>query len=370
MSKGLLRGAVAAGVLVWALATAASGDSVVNLRLGHAGRTTTHSTDFESFITNLGFRDRYQLFVGANDLPKSFRGTPVFSTDPNGNNPVPLTLEWDGGATGDLTIAAPEGYRSYVKKGVSSGVALPNLVPGVTYVCTIGGASLSVTPSRVPPRQIVDTIWNMRDLGGWIGLGGRRVRYGKLFRSSAFNYVRKGRDYVQERPQIRETCVGELGIRTDLDLRREADELVGMTQSPLGADVTWICREARNYSLGANVGPVAVAIDPANWPLDFHCHGGKDRTGSVSVILLALLGVGEDDLFREYEASGASTGGGFHKKVLAMLQMAKSAYPGMPLHMAIENTLIAAKGSTITHEKVEAFRAAMLEDVSAPLPND
>lgn len=35
----------------------------------------------------------------------------------------------------------------------------------------------------------------------------------------------------------------------------------------------------------------------------FHCTGGKDRTGIVSLFLLTLLGVSEEDILRDYEAS-------------------------------------------------------------------
>ena len=33
-------------------------------------------------------------------------------------------------------------------------------------------------------------------------------------------------------------------------------------------------------------------LDPGNYAIDFHCIAGQDRTGTLSFILLALLGVG------------------------------------------------------------------------------
>ena len=41
-------------------------------------------------------------------------------------------------------------------------------------------------------------------------------------------------------------------------------------------------------------------MDPKNYPVAYHCAVGADRTGSVSYLILGLLGVPENDLMRDY----------------------------------------------------------------------
>lgn len=49
---------------------------------------------------------------------------------------------------------------------------------------------------------------------------------------------------------------------------------------------------------------LAVLTDPASYPVAIHCSGGKDRTGIVVALLLALLGVSDDDIRADYALSG------------------------------------------------------------------
>ena len=47
-----------------------------------------------------------------------------------------------------------------------------------------------------------------------------------------------------------------------------------------------------------------VFMDGNNYPIVFHCIGGADRTGTVAMLLEALLGVPEDELWRDYLTTG------------------------------------------------------------------
>lgn len=46
-------------------------------------------------------------------------------------------------------------------------------------------------------------------------------------------------------------------------------------------------------------------------PMIFHCAIGRDRTGTLALVLLAICGVEKEDLIREYELSYLSTSGAF-----------------------------------------------------------
>ena len=44
-----------------------------------------------------------------------------------------------------------------------------------------------------------------------------------------------------------------------------------------------------------------ILADPSHYLMICHCAGGADRTGTLSFLLHALLGVGMSDLIRDYE---------------------------------------------------------------------
>ena len=107
----------------------------------------------------------------------------------------------------------------------------------------------------------------------------------------------------------RELLIGRFGVRTDVDLRTDG-ECRGMEGSPLGPEVRWAHVSSAQYgNMQLDWGRDAfrrvfeVFLDPDAAGIDFHCIAGQDRTGAVSFIVLALLGVSEEDLARDWEAT-------------------------------------------------------------------
>lgn len=208
---------------------------------------------------------------------------------------------------------------------------------------------------------------NMRDVGGRTGLGGRKVRFGRVFRSAALNrsyrrWYRSDR-ILPERSRL--YLVETLGVRTDVDLRNDR-ECEGMTGSPLGETVAW-----RHVPSPAYVGLVSrrgraafaemfrVFLDDAAYPILFHCQRGRDRAGTVAVVLGALLGVGEDDLRRDYEFSERSRGNdAFDFGRFDDLMNVFAPYPGATLREKAEGYV---KSLGFTSADVERFRSLMLE---------
>ncbi|MBO7683492.1 MAG: tyrosine-protein phosphatase [Kiritimatiellae bacterium] len=195
-------------------------------------------------------------------------------------------------------------------------------------------------PEDGPPRFVVaDGVSNMRDIGGWKGLGGRRVRHGLAYRSAAFDtgvrFRRAGRDNYEYlfglsaveggekadfKPAERtiadkgiDVLVKGLGIRSDLDLR-SPHECHGMTASPLGAGVKWFhCPQLAYGNFGKDESRRAFAkafrvfLDESNYPVVFHCAGGADRTGAVAFMLNGICGVSLDDLRKDWELTAFGT---------------------------------------------------------------
>jgi len=184
-----------------------------------------------------------------------------------------------------------------------------------------------------PGAQIrIDTLPNLRDLGGWSAGGGRRVRGGLIFRSTDLDRLdARGIELV-----------GALCLRTVVDLRtaterQAAPDRVPPDATPVVCDVLSDAPDAAPAQLrkvmadprnaGAILGdgkaeamfeqgyrqivrlPSALAAyrrffatlaTEDRRPLLFHCTTGKDRTGWAAAVTLTLLGVSADDVMRDY----------------------------------------------------------------------
>ena len=196
-----------------------------------------------------------------------------------------------------------------------------NLKIGQTYYWRVGGSAVrSFTTEDLTPRWIfAEGATNIRDLGGWKTQEGKRVRQGLIYRGSELDWISyRDRDPRLE-PQAhtaiteegRRILREELRIRTDLDLRLGV--VGGLTESPLGPDVSLRLIPSLPYDefLAEDQYPAAKAIyeclaDPSAYPVYYHCWGGADRTGTIAYLLLAYLGVPEEDLILDYELTSLS----------------------------------------------------------------
>lgn len=169
---------------------------------------------------------------------------------------------------------------------------------------------------------------HFRDLGGHGAADGRRVRHGLVYRSGSLHTLTPTDvRYLQD----------ELGIATVLDLRSHS-ELAATGPGPLvdaglphyhvslfdwpseaetdavdsahgpPADFAQGLSLGQKYYLLAEFAAPKLAhclalIAQTNAPLVFHCAAGKDRTGILAAILLALLGVSEAQIVEDYAES-------------------------------------------------------------------
>ncbi|WP_116215480.1 tyrosine-protein phosphatase [Streptomyces olivoreticuli] len=167
-----------------------------------------------------------------------------------------------------------------------------------------------------------ERLHNFRDLGGYRAADGRTVRWGRLFRSDSLGKLR-GHD--QDRFLA-------LDIRTVIDLRYPWEiERSGRVPPHQGLAYHNLSIEHRPYDqagLDPDVEPARflagkyaevahdgveelrhaleiIAEDTA--PLVFHCHSGKDRTGLLAMLVLALIGVHEDDIAADFALTELAT---------------------------------------------------------------
>ena len=260
---------------------------------------------------------------------------------------------------------------------------------------------------------------NCRDIGGRRGLGGRRIRQGLVYRTAGLNsnapveyystdeilelekagklkemghtgrvlhrQLKKGEQispHAKKNRLVKRTrfapgkrrftdeevarILKVYGIRSDIDLRSD-DECYGMTGSPLGPTVTWFHISYSAYSgafsekgMAINKNVFAVFMDDKNYPLIFHCIGGADRTGTVAMILEALLGVSEEDLWRDYLTTGfvGVVSDALHKQRFGDAIKCLKEYPGDTLADKAEAYFLKLG---FTKDDVQRLRDRLLE---------
>ena len=154
---------------------------------------------------------------------------------------------------------------------------------------------------------------NFRDLGGYATRLGRRVRKGKLFRSDALHRMTPG-DVAIVRDSIGVADVIDLRSSTEVEI----DGIGPLPEPPVryhhaplfdggAADAKaeipqdlghqyFLLLHAAERKIAQIIEILIGSPDPAV----FHCAAGKDRTGVVSAVILALLGVEDADIVEDY----------------------------------------------------------------------
>jgi protein-tyrosine phosphatase len=162
---------------------------------------------------------------------------------------------------------------------------------------------------------------NFRDLGGYATQDGRRLRWGKLYRSgsmAAFTTV------AYER-------LAALGVRVVCDLRttteresspvewrrvpnlsywaRDYDMSFGDLRTLLASDMPTAAQAREAMAVGYRSLPFEQApayaelfrrLIAGDTPLVFNCSAGKDRTGVAAALILSALGVDEETIVEDY----------------------------------------------------------------------
>jgi protein-tyrosine phosphatase len=168
---------------------------------------------------------------------------------------------------------------------------------------------------------------NLRDLGGWPTLDGRRVRTGLIFRAPALAGL-----CAED-----EAALAALGLRTVIDLRGTRErmhqpvQIAGAVSLSLAiepsvgaglrdilhtgqvsghvrpSDIMELLREAyrayalQDYPQFRRMFELLQQDDTV--PLLFHCAAGKDRTGFGAALLLSALGVAWPHVLEDYLAT-------------------------------------------------------------------
>jgi len=228
----------------------------------------------------------------------------------------------------------------------------------------------SFTTGYGPRTVYIDGMSNTRDIGGWNGLGGRRVRQGIIYR---------GADLAHLTGAGADKAANVLKIRTELDLRLNASDGTspfGPTVKYCGFSAPWYGWAFHEEYREALCGEIRFFTDPANFPVYYHCSLGRDRTGTLTFMLLSLCGVSETDFHKDYETSFFSSLGGYGDRTVpsdmvnihlhAMIEEIKNIKvpegeydpPEAPLYARTRTFL---KGIGLTDAELDAVRDNLLE---------
>lgn len=235
----------------------------------------------------------------------------------------------EGNSKGIFPLDAPEDKRCYFK------------------FCTPAGNT--ILAERILP--MTGGI-NFRDLGGYMSRDGRRVKWGKLFRSGEMSYLTE-EDILY---------LGSIPIRSVIDFRTAAEiastpDIVPPTTNNLiaysivpGNVIAEANKmpdrdEAIKIMTEANLAFVSdpdiiiqiknvfkTILDKGNAPLVFHCTAGKDRTGITAALLLSGLGVGKKTVMEDYLLSNQCV----NEKYSAMAER----YPNLQPLLSVEESYL------------------------------
>lgn len=244
------------------------------------------------------------------------------------SKPTPITITWEHNSSNEYQffLSEDEEFKEYRKFVVSSNkIELLNLKIYTVYYWYIefleDGNKVTTSVDnfmidKTTPRNLsIEGVTNVRDLGGYkIGLN-TYVRQGMIYRSARFN-ENETTDLLITESGIKE-MVEVLKIKSELDIRRvDNNENGGITTSPLGSSVNYYSVPMKSGGnlllLNKTVIKDAFAVlgNEANYPVVIHCSIGTDRTGMLCFLINALLGVKEEDLYRDYLFSNFGDIGG------------------------------------------------------------
>ena len=237
--------------------------------------------------------------------------------------PVPVKLSWthqDGADAQRVEVSESSSYSNPIVFKVNKDAAeydLYNMIPGKKYYYRIvsvkGGNNSIVGRGQIEPTGMLRWIyaegtWNVRDMGGWTGLKGYPIRYGKIFRGGQLTNPKDPYNVLLTDAGIE--AMRNVGIRAELDLRSSSQahySKPSFADESYAADFTNIATtSARMWKYDnddSNIRAFQWIINElkAGKPVFYHCQNGADRTGTMGFLIGALLGMNESDLAKDYE---------------------------------------------------------------------
>ena len=219
--------------------------------------------------------------------------------------------------TTEETELEPSDYKSPSKRGEINFINY-KIGPAAEYILEVIPALPDYPNYQTPYRAsftipngyfrtiTVDGVNNFRDLGD-----GVHLKQGLIYRSATFeNNTSANEDNPLSISELGKKQIAPLGLVSEIDLRKD-DEKKVTDKSVIGLNYL----KAPLYYGGQNIltyknseynNPETIKTvfeflgNKDNYPLNFHCVRGTDRTGCLAYLIKGLLGIEEEMLYRDF----------------------------------------------------------------------
>ncbi len=162
------------------------------------------------------------------------------------------------------------------------------------------------TPNGKLRTITIDGVNNFRDLGD-----GVHLKQGLIYRSATFenNTVisETNPSFISEGGKKE---LGYLGLVSEIDLRKDSEKTltdssyVGLkyhkAQLHYGGQNVLTYKSSEYNNPETVKGIFEFLSEETNYPVNFHCVRGTDRTGMIAFLVKGLLGIEEESLYRDY----------------------------------------------------------------------
>lgn len=236
------------------------------------------------------------------------------------------------GAQGTASKETPR-YIAVEANGVTNTYMNLNTSSNVTG--TVGGLAYSFTTEDVAPRTLrldyssSGRVANVRDVGSWPleTLDGKKMKQDVILRGGHLDGFASADAATRTAGYLT-----QIGLKTEIDLRIPGLDNVDSNVAGLSnGDASFAADGCTYYRFGLGWGTgdgTQIGADnngnftnqirnvfatwgaAGNLPSYFHCQIGTDRTGVTGLLLLGLMGVEEEVLYRDYLMSNFANIGG------------------------------------------------------------
>ncbi|MGO2633248.1 MAG: tyrosine-protein phosphatase [Galactobacter sp.] len=197
-------------------------------------------------------------------------------------------------------------------------------------------------------RTLVDGTANFRDVAASPGDGARRLRPGVFFRSDALVSVSprgveqmrrlavdtiidlRSKEEIAAAPDVVPVGARSIGVPL-LQGRQDAPGGLDLLQLPALSQLYASLLEDNADDLVRVIGVVAEASGPTL----VHCAAGKDRTGVVSALSLAAVGVDRESVVADYAITESRLSGVWVRKQLQRLEA-----HGIPISASLRELMV------------------------------
>lgn len=237
---------------------------------------------------------------------------------PDGDKPMQYSIRWtkeDLVEASDMTLKMEDNKGWKGQMTVNAGacyVNFANLVPGRQYTYSVtadnGGKVIREGSFSTKATSTLHQVFftsncrNGRDLGGWKTESGKTVKYHMLYRGGRMQG--ETLNATGKKEVLFEGIGAQLDLRNNDKLSRPAVAELDFLAPGIEEGGKWMLTNGNdNGNFGKQCFEFVVNSLRANKPVYFHCSLGRDRTGTLDILLLGLLGVPEGQIGVAYEVT-------------------------------------------------------------------